>query len=69
MVAVNPAFRDQCGQARQLMAEARASAERAKASGLPGFASAASAGTEAEALFARKQYAAAAVRFLDARDE
>jgi hypothetical protein len=66
---LNSAFRDQSGQARQLMIEARASAERAKASGLPGFASAASAGTEGDALLGKKEYAAAAARFLDARDE
>ena len=66
---LNPVFRDQAAQARQLMAEARAAAERAKVSGLPGFASAASAGTEGDALVGKKQYAAAAARFLDARDE
>jgi tetratricopeptide (TPR) repeat protein len=66
---LNSVFRDQSGQARQLMIEARASAERAKASGLPGFASAASAGTEGDALLGKKEYAAAAARFLDARDE
>jgi hypothetical protein len=66
---LNPVFRDQAAQARQLMAEARAAAERAKASGLPGFASAASASTEGDALVGKKQYAAAAARFLEARDE
>jgi serine/threonine protein kinase len=66
---LNPVFRDRAAQARQLMGEARAGADRAKASGLPGFASATSAGAEAEALLAKRQYAAAAARFLDARDE
>lgn len=66
---LNPVFRDRAAQARQLMGEARAGADRAKASGLPGFASAASTGVEGDALLAKRQYAAAAARFLDARDE
>jgi len=51
------------------MSEARAGAERAKANSLPGFANAVTAGAEGDALLARKQYAAATARFLDARDE
>jgi hypothetical protein len=66
---LNPVFRDRAAQAKQLMADARAAADRAKASGLPGFASATSAGGEGDALVAKRQYAAAAARFLDARDE
>jgi serine/threonine-protein kinase len=66
---LNPVFRDRAGQAKQLMADARAAADRVKASALPGFASAASAGAEGDALVAKRQYAAAAARFLDARDE
>ena len=66
---LNPVFRDQAAQAKQLMSEARATADRAKAAALPGFGSAASAGAEGDALFAQRQYAAAAARFLDARDE
>jgi serine/threonine protein kinase len=66
---LNPAFRDQAAQARALMAEARAAADRAKASALPSFASAVSAGAEGETLLASRQYAAAAARFLEARDE
>jgi tetratricopeptide (TPR) repeat protein len=66
---LNPVFRDQAARAKQLMTEARATADRAKAGALPGFASAASAGAEAEALLAKREYAAAAARFLDARDE
>jgi hypothetical protein len=66
---LNPVFRDQAAEARRLMAEARASAERAKAHGIPGFATAASASAEGEALLAKKEYAAAAGRLLEARDE
>ena len=66
---LNPVFHDQAGQSRQLMSEARAGAERAKANSLPGFANAVTAGAEGDALLARKQYAAATARFLDARDE
>jgi len=66
---LNPVFRDQAAQAKQLMADARAAADRVKASALPGFASAASTGAEGDALLAKRQYAAAAARFLDARDE
>jgi tetratricopeptide (TPR) repeat protein len=66
---LNPVFRDRAARAKQLMADARAAADRAKASGLPGFASAASGGAEGDALVAKRQYAAAAARFLDARDE
>ncbi len=66
---LNAVFRDQAAQAKQVMAEARASSDRAKASGLPGFVSATAAGAEGDALVAKRQYAAAAARFLDARDE
>ena len=66
---LDPVFHDQAVQARQMMAEARAAADRAKASGLPGFASAASTGAEADALLTKRQYATAAARFLEARDE
>jgi hypothetical protein len=66
---LNPVFRDQAARAKQLMAEARTAADRAKASALPGFAAAASAGTEGDALLATRQFAAAAARFLDERDD
>jgi hypothetical protein len=66
---LNPVFADRAAEARRLMTDARSSAERAKAQGLPGFATAASASAEAEALVAKKEYAAAAARWLDARDE
>jgi tetratricopeptide (TPR) repeat protein len=66
---LNPVFRDRAAQAKQLMTDARAAADRVKASALPGFASATSAGAEGDALVAKRQYAAAAARFLDARDE
>ena len=66
---LNPVFRDQAVQAKRLMADARAAADRVKASALPGFVSATSAGAEGDALVAKRQYAAAAARFLDARDE
>jgi len=66
---LNPVFRDRATQAKQLMADARAAADRVKASALPGFASATSTGAEGDALVAKRQYAAAAARFLDARDE
>ena len=69
LAPLNPVFRDQAAQAKQLMAEARGRADRAKASGLPGFVSATAAGAEGDALVAKRQYAAAAARFLDARDE
>ena len=65
---LNPGFRDQAGQARQLMTAARAAAERANATNFPGFVAATTAGAEGDALAAKRQYAAAAARFLDARD-
>src|SRR5439155_12250508 len=68
LAPLNPVFRDQAAQAKQLMAEARGRADRAKASGLPGFVSATAAGAEGDALVPKRQYAAAAARFLDARD-
>ena len=69
VVPLNPVFRDRAAQAKQLMTDARAAAGRVKASALPGFASATSAGAEGDALVAKRQYVAAAARFLDARDE
>jgi len=66
---LNPAFRDEAAQAKQLMAEARAAAERVKAEGLPAFATAVTSGGEGDALAARQQHAAAAARFLSARDD
>lgn len=69
LAPLNPVFRDRAAQAKQLMVEARASADRAKASALPGFVNASAAGVEGEALVAKRQFAAAAARFLDARDE
>jgi serine/threonine-protein kinase len=69
VAALDPVFRDHAAQAKQLMAAARAAADRVNASALPGFASATLAGAEGDALVAKRQYAAAAARFLDARDE
>ena len=68
LAPLNAAFGDEAAQAKQVMAEARVAAERAKADGLPAFATAVTAGAEGDAFLARRQYAAAAARYLAARD-
>jgi serine/threonine-protein kinase len=66
---LNPVFRDRAARAKELMSEARAAADRAKASAQAGFAAGVSAGADGDWLLSKKQYAAAAARYLDARDE
>jgi hypothetical protein len=66
---LNPVFRDRAARAKELMSEARAAADRGKASAQAGFAAGVSAGADGDWLLSKKQYAAAAARYLDARDE
>jgi tetratricopeptide (TPR) repeat protein len=61
-------FQGRAGEARRLMAESRAAAERGKAGSLDAFSEAAGRVKEAEALFTKGAYAQAARRFFEARD-
>jgi len=61
-------FRGRAEEARRLMGQARAEAERAKASALEAFSVAAGQAKEGEAFFASGAFARAARKFLGARD-
>lgn len=65
---LNPQFRAQAEEAQRLMSQSRATAERVKAGSLEPFAEAVAAARTGEAFLAKRQFAQAARKFLNARD-
>jgi serine/threonine protein kinase len=61
-------FRAQAEEAQRLMSQSRGAAEKVKAGTLEPFSEAATAARAGEALLAKRQFAQAARKFLDARD-
>ena len=65
---LDSAFRSRAEEAARSMKQAREESERAKATGSDGFAQATAFARDAEALFARGEYASATRAFLESRD-
>jgi tetratricopeptide (TPR) repeat protein len=61
-------FRAQAEEAQRLMSQSRAAAERVKAGSLEPFSEAVTAARAGDAFLAKRQFAQAARKFLDARD-
>ena len=66
--SLNQAFRQQADEARRLSVEARAAADKARATSLPDYAAARTLATQADASFGREDYTGAAQKFFAARN-
>ena len=66
--SLNQSFRQQAEDARRQTAEARAAADRVRASGLAEYTAAGKLTAEAEAFFRRQEFTTAAQKFLASRD-
>ncbi len=66
--SLNQAFRQQADEARRLLAEAQAAADKARATNQPAYAAARTLATQGEEAFGRQDYTAAAQKFFGARN-